>query len=57
MTVVWQMLLVSKEAFSLLSMSKMAAVGMDMDIEVYGHSQNFIFMFSTAARQRKAPRA
>ena len=53
MTVVWQTLSISKEAFSLLSMSKMAAVG--MDIKVYGHSQNF--MFSRAARQQKAPRA
>ena len=30
MTVMWQTLLVSKEAFSLLSTSKMAAVGMDI---------------------------
>ena len=37
MTVMWQMLSVSKEAFSLLSMSKMAAIG--MDIKVYRHSQ------------------
>ena len=37
MTVMWQMLSVSKEAPSLLSMSKMAAVG--MDIKVYRHSQ------------------
>ena len=37
MTVMWQTLSVSKEAFSLLSTSKMAAVG--MDIKVYRHSQ------------------
>ena len=37
MAVVMQMLPVSKEAFSLLSMSKMAAFG--MDIKVYRHSQ------------------
>ena len=37
MTVMWQMLSVSKEAFSLLSTSKMPAVG--MDIKVYRHSQ------------------
>ena len=36
MTVMMQMLSVSKETFSLLSMSKMAAVG--MDIKVYRHS-------------------
>ena len=37
MTVMWQTLSVSKEALSLLSMTKMAAVG--MDIKVYRHSQ------------------
>ena len=37
MTVMMQMLSVSKEAFSLLSTSKIAAVGMDM--RVYRHSQ------------------
>ena len=37
MTVMMQTLPVSKEAFSLLSTSKMAAVG--MDIKVYRHSQ------------------
>ena len=35
--VMWQSLSVSKEAFSLLSTSKLAAVG--MDIKVYRHSQ------------------
>ena len=37
MTVMMQTLSVSKEAFSLLSTSKIAAVG--MDIRVYRHSQ------------------
>ena len=37
MTVMMQMLSVSKEAFSVLSTSKIAAVG--MDIRVYRHSQ------------------
>ena len=37
MTVMMQMLSVSKVAFSLLSMSKIAGVG--MDILVYRHSQ------------------
>ena len=37
MTVVWQMLSVYKEASSLLLISKMAAVG--MDINIYRYSQ------------------
>ena len=37
MTVMMQMLAVSKEAFSILSKSKIARVG--MDIKVYRHSQ------------------
>ena len=50
MIVMWQTISVSKEAFSLLSMSRMAAVGMDIE------SQNFIFMFSLrAARQEITP--
>ena len=39
----------------LLSMSKMAEVG--IDIKVFRQSQNFIFMFNRAARQQEAPRA
>ena len=37
MTVMMQMLSVSKEAFNLLSTSKIAAIG--IDIKVYRHSQ------------------
>ena len=42
MTVMWQTLSVSKEALSLLSTSKMAAVG--LDIKIYRHSQALKFV-------------
>ena len=41
MAVMWQMLLVSKEAFNLLSKAKMAAVG--MNTKIYKHRMEAYF--------------